>query len=136
MKNVVENVVAWTMGVVLVVVLILAAFAHCSVGKQHNNSIGTVMYVDNPNTYLAGEYVNAVVVGDGKGVVMRVQPIGTYQLFTQDILLCTEGLPEKFLDKKSPFLLTYETQAHVLVEGLGCHRLVRVDNLEKEKKLP
>ena len=89
-----------------------------------------MQYQDNPYTYKAGSVVNAEYV-DG-GVVIRVQPLGTYELFTEDILFCGEILG-RFSGKHNPLLLTYKIKASHLVQGIGCHDLVRVDELQEGK---
>jgi hypothetical protein len=60
---------------------------------------------------------------------VRIQPLATYSLFTEDILLC--GVPaDKFIGKSNPLVLTYKTKASRLVQGIGCHDLVRVDEMK------
>jgi hypothetical protein len=58
-----------------------------------------------------------------------LQPTGTYQLFTEDVLLCKQPV-EMFIGKKNPMVITYETRAHKTVQGIGCHELKRVDELK------
>ena len=117
----------------LLVFLVLSNTAHCSVGK-HKNSLGTVMYQDNPMTYKAGAVVAMAYAEEGKGLVLRIQPIGTYDLFTEDILVCNDDatLP-MLLNKGNPMVITYRTRASRLVGGLGCHALVHVDGLKAEE---
>jgi hypothetical protein len=57
-----------------------------------------------------------------------VHPIWTYMLFDQQILFC--GVPiDKFEGVSTPFAITYERQAHRSVQGVGCHTVVKVDNV-------
>ena len=109
---------------------LFVASGHCAVSRKHNNSLGTVMYTDNPFTYKAGSIV-ALAEIDG-GLVVRIQPIGTYSLYTEDLLFCGMN-PEKFLNHTNPMVLTYRTQASRIVEGIGCHALVNVSSLQTEK---
>ena len=100
--------------------------------KHHDNTIGTPMYETNPYTYLAGNTTEVFDIESRKGLVVRVQPLHTYELFTEDILFC--GSPvEKFLQKKNPMVLTYRIKASRMVEGIGCHELVRVDELKGQQ---
>ena len=67
-------------------------------------------------------------------VVVRIQPLATYNLFTEDILLCDKKkLAEMFEGKHNPLLLTYKTKASRMVHGIGCHDLVRADELQEGK---
>jgi hypothetical protein len=89
------------------------------------------VYQDNPYTYKAGA-ITTVSRVDG-ALVVRMQPTGTYALFTEDIMLCDYvnggDIVNAFIGKKNPMVLTYGTQAHRTVQGVGCHQLVRVDEL-------
>ena len=113
--------------------LILVCFAAASVGK-HKNSLGVVMENDNPMTYKAGSVTAVAYVEEGKGIVLRIQPIGTYSLFTEDLLMCyNDNVVPMLLNKGNPMVLTYRTKASHLVGGLGCHSLVHVDALQQEE---
>ena len=115
------------------VVLALLSIAHCTTTVKHENSMGFVQYTTNPFTYVVGNMSEGFDIENGKGLVVRIQPAGTYALFTMDILLC--GTPtEKFAGKANPLVLTYETQAHRAIEGIGCHRLVNVQELKIPKE--
>ena len=122
--------VGYLIGVALVAMLfVLAPLAHCAVGNKHVNSLGVPMFFDNPMTYKAGS-VTALAYVDG-GLVARIQPIGTYSLFTEDILFCSTS-PEKFLNKSNPMVLTYRTKASRMIQGVGCHELVVVQSIKTE----
>ena len=101
---------------------------------KHDNSIGTVQYQDNPLTYKAGMVSVSGLVDDA--VVIRIQPLATYSLFTEDVLLC-EGakLEPMFAGKHNPLVLTYKTRASRLVQSLGCHDLIRVDEMKTTKNV-
>jgi hypothetical protein len=121
---------AWGIVVAFGVVILLSLFAHCSTTTKRN-SIGVVMQANNPLTYLAGDVTNVEFGGDPEnyGMVLRVQPIGTYTLYTEDVLLC--GNPaDMFQGKSSPLVLVYETRARHTVSGIGCHELKAVLSLE------
>jgi hypothetical protein len=115
----------------------MVAVGRCSVSTKHENSLGVPMFMDNPMTYKAGAVTAVAYVGDNKGIVVRVQPIGTYSLFTEDILLCnSRGTVDMFLNKTNPMVLTYRSKASRLVDTLGCHELISVDSLKTKERLP
>lgn len=115
----------------LAILLLSVTVSAAATTKHHDSSIGAPMYQDNPFTYLEGSFTNIEYVGtaDHSGLVIRIQPRGTYMLFTEDILFCGSSV-EKFFGKSNPMVLTYETVAHTTVEGLGCHRLISVDEVK------
>jgi hypothetical protein len=121
-------------GILLLAIIAMTTFARGATTSQHTNSLGAVQYQDNPNTYLAGSVTAVNFVGDPKnyGVVLRIQPIGTYSLFTEDVLFCGDP-SDLFAGKIGPVLLVYETVAHHTVGGLGCHQLAIVHALAEEK---
>jgi hypothetical protein len=101
--------------------------------KKHGNSLGAVISYDNPLTYKEGSVSAATYVKDN-ALVVRIQPRGTFSLFTEDILFCP-GAADKFSTKHNPLVLVYETQAHRVVDGLGCHELKFVDEIKNQKEL-
>jgi hypothetical protein len=118
----------------LVLVSLLVAFvgaghAATTSTQKRPNAIGSISYTENPFTYKAGTLSAVGLVDDG--IVLRIQPLATYSLFTEDILFCNRAaVAEKFAGKANPMLITYKTRASRLVRGIGCHDLIRVDNLE------
>jgi hypothetical protein len=117
-----------------VLFLIWPFFVHASVTTKHGNSLGVVQYQDNPYMYKAGAVIAGYAVDNGKALVLRIQPIGTYSLFTEDILICNYPI-EMLASKMNPMVLTYRTRASKMIQGIGCHELVHVDEL-KPKELP
>ncbi len=122
---------------ITVFVLIIAALpSHCATtSKNHNNSLGAVQYQHNPNTYLAGAIISVAYAGAhaNYGISVSVQPIGTYGLYTENLLLCyKDDLVERFVNKTNPMVLTYETKSHHTVEGIGCHELKSVLSIKEE----
>jgi hypothetical protein len=86
----------------------------------------------NPYTYLEGAVVDAARVGDG--INLRIQPRGTYGLFTENVLLCDmNNVGRRFAGKGGLVVLTYETQARRMIEGVGCHELRSVDQIQEER---
>jgi hypothetical protein len=118
---------------VITILLFLANSAHCSTTKPQTNSLGVVQYSINPYIYEAVQNIAEVTEIDGN-MNLRVKPIGTYMLYDDNLLLC--GLPtDAFQGIREPFLITYERVAHISVRGVGCHRLVRVDNIESNERV-
>jgi hypothetical protein len=126
-----------SMLIVLLIVLALVAIGRCATNPKKSNTTcwlpeGCVtQFTENPYTYKVGALTNASIIGDNEGVVVRIQPLATYSLFTEDLLLC--GVPaDMFLNKGNPLVLTYKTKASKTVQGIGCHELVRVDEMKTE----
>lgn len=116
-------------------VAFLCIGAYCTTTKKtHGDSIGVLMTQDNPMSYKAGSVIAVAYVAKDKGLVVRMQPIGTYGLFTEDILFCYVPV-EKFLNKTNPMVLTYRTKADRMVENIGCHELISVDSLKPKEKI-
>jgi hypothetical protein len=116
-------------------VCVLSLFAHATTTAKHKDSLGVVMQQTNPNTYLAGSVTNVEFAGNRNnyGMVIRVQPLKTYTLYTEDILLC--GNPsELFAGHSNPMVLVYRTRSSHMVDGLGCHGLVDVRDVLPEKE--
>jgi hypothetical protein len=130
----------WVPSVILLLIAVffIVSSGHCSTKSKKDNSTcwfpeGCVaQYTTNPYTYKVGALIGGEIIGSNEGAVVRIQPLATYGLFTEDILLC--GVPaDKFAGKSNPLVLTYKTKASRLVQGIGCHELVRVDQLQEEK---
>ena len=122
----------------LVLLLGLSEMSRCSTNSKKSDTTcwlpeGCVtQYEMNPYTYKAGSVSVSGIVDDA--VVLRIQPLATYNLFTEDILLCDKKkLAEMFEGKHNPLLLTYKTKASRMVQGIGCHDLVRADELQEGK---
>jgi hypothetical protein len=116
----------------LLLMLLYTGISEAAISK-HSNSLGTISYESNPYQYTVGSVITGFDIDDGKGLVLRIQPLATYNLFTEDLLLCGNPL-DMLVDKHNPLVLTYEARAHRTVRGVGCHELVRADEL-KEKKI-
>jgi hypothetical protein len=106
-------------------VLLYTGLTEAAISTHGKNSLGAIIYQDNPFTYKAGAIVKGVDVDEGAGLNLEIQSVGTYSLFTEWVLLC--GSPVDALNgKKNPMVIAYETVAHRTVEGIGCHNLVKV----------
>lgn len=114
--------------------LLLIGTLHAAVTTtQRSNFLGAATYNENPYAYLPVDNLLEVTEVDGS-LSFRVHPLGTYMLFDQNILLC--GRPvEKLEGAKFPFLITYERVAPRSVRGVGCHDLLRIDNIEPKEEL-
>jgi hypothetical protein len=130
----------YAIGVALALaVLFIATYAHCSTTPKKSDTTcwlpeGCVtQYQDNPYTYKAGT-VSTVGAPDD-AIVIRIQPLATYSLFTEDILFCdADRVALLGSGKHNPVLLTYKTRASHMVQGIGCHDLVRVDEFKESKQ--
>ena len=107
------------------VVVALIGLARCAT-SSNRNSLGTISYDANPLMYNAGS-VKSVDVVDGN-LNLRFSPLGTYEMYDENILLC--GRPvSMFAGVTEPFMLVYRRQASRLVRGVGCHDLQGVYSL-------
>ena len=120
----------------LVLLLGLSEMSRCSTNPKKSDTTcwlpeGCVtQYTENPLMYQMGSVAEASNV-DGN-LNLRFQPTGTYALYDENILLC--GLPvDMFRNSGKVIVLTYKRQASRLIEGVGCHELVRVTSVEAEK---
>ena len=118
----------------LALLMTLAVAGHCSAVGKHKDSIGVVMEQTNPNSFIAGDVTNVEYAGTEQnyGMVVRVQPLKTYTLYTDELFFC--GNPQElFAGHHNPMVLVYETQSHHTVEGIGCHDLKAVRDVLPEK---
>lgn len=113
--------------------LLLTLFSSAAISKKPNtNSLGTVQYQSNPYTYFEGSLVSGAIIEPG--VNLRFQPRGTYNLFAQEILFCDYNtVAQKFSGKQGLLVLSYETVAHRMIQGIGCHSLRSVDEVKEDK---
>jgi hypothetical protein len=113
--------------IVVILFALLTALAHCATTSHKPNSTGSLPYTANPLMYMAVEKLQEVTNVNGN-LNLRVNPLGTYLLYDESVLLC--GLDtRKFDGVGKSFLLTYEREAHRSVKGVGCHNLLRVDKI-------
>jgi hypothetical protein len=120
---------------VIGIVLGVVALAHgATSSRAHTNGLGVVIQAGNPNSYLAGAVTKIDFHGSSKnyGLEVSVQPLGTYTLYTEEVFLCT-GAEDILVGRQNPLVLVYETQAHHLIDGIACHRLVAVRGMVSEK---
>jgi hypothetical protein len=95
-----------------------------------------VIAYDNPFIYNMGIIVDGSVVKSSKGrvaVSLRVQPYGTFELYTEEVLLC--GEPTDALRHASgPIVLVYKRVAHEMIDGVACHEFENVFHIVPEDK--
>ena len=126
LKTAIEDILLALVGTLMILV---ALTAHAAVSKKpQGNSLGFLQYAENPYIYVEGE-VHAAVYVSKNALVVRIQPRGTYSLYTEDLLFCP-GAAEVLATKSSPVVLVYERIAHQTVEGLGCHVLKYADEIK------
>jgi hypothetical protein len=111
---------------VTVVLILASSMAHCTTSAPRPNSLGLDQVYTNPNTYLLAVPLEAVALEDGKYVTIRFAPYNTYALYDESILFCGVDSVRKFEGKSGVVVVTYETRAHTMYRGLGCHELVNV----------
>ena len=119
----------------LFLALVLAASAQgATSAPRHDNGLGAVIEYTNPFIYNFGKIVDATIVRkDGRVATnLRFQPYGTFELYTEQVLLC--GPPSQDLIDKSngAIILTYRRQAHEAVDGVACHDLESVFSVGKQ----
>ena len=118
----------------IVVTMALVALGHCSTTVKHPNSLGTVSYDRNPLMYEAVNHIVEASNVDGN-LNLRVNAVGTYMLYSDDIILLC-GIPtDKFTGVDEPFVLVYERQSHRSVQGVGCHTLINAYSIVPKKGL-
>lgn len=111
--------------------LLYTGYSEAAISRGSHNALGVLSYQINPYTYEAGAVLAGYDIENGKGLILRVQPMGTYNVFSEDILFC--GNPIGMLDgKHNPLVLTYKTVAHRTIRGVGCHELIKVNEIKLE----
>ncbi len=112
------------------ILLALIGLARCmTTSGARSKELGTMSYTENPFTYKVGKVYAVGYVDDS--ITLRVQPLATYGLFTEDILICDrDRILSMFQGKRNPLILTYKVRAARAVQGIGCHDLVRVDEMK------
>jgi hypothetical protein len=125
-------------GIVLLLFVIAFALgsAHCAVSKKpsQGNAMGFLQYNENPYIYLEGDFRAAAYV-EKNALVVRIQPRGTYALFTEDILFCP-GAADVLRNKQGLLVFVYERVAHQTIQEIGCHDLVFVDEIKTQRGIP
>jgi hypothetical protein len=116
-----------------IVFVTCVSLAHCTTTKHNeSNAFGAVISDINPYSYLAGSVKEVYDVESERGMVVRIQPISTHMLYVADVLFCGFS-PDMLEGKQNPVVLVYETQAHKMIEGIGCHLLVNVLEIKGDK---
>ncbi len=120
----------------LLTLLLLSAvsFGAASVPRR-DNGLGVVIEYSNPLIYNMGLIVDGTVIRDKDKVAvnLRVQPYGTFELYTEQVLLC--GPPSDELKHASgPVVLVYKRVAHEMIDGVACHDFQNVFHIVSEDK--
>jgi hypothetical protein len=119
--------------VMLALAIALCIQGHATTTSSRKNSLGVLAYERNPYVYVAGDAGEVFDIDNGAAINIRVNPIGTYQGFTEDLLFCGTKELELFQGKHNPIVLVFGAVAHRTVEGIGCHQLLRVEQIDPEK---
>lgn len=117
--------VAWF---VVLVVFVFSGLSHGAVSKKQSNSLGALMYQDNPNTYLMGLVTNvAVHETDGQMyTTVRIRPTNTYGLYYDEPTFCGNEF-RMVTETKGVVIFTYSKLMH----RRWCYDLYRVDKVEE-----
>jgi hypothetical protein len=114
------------------VALFFMMFVLCGQGNceqpsinRHSNGLGAVIEYTNPMMYNFGIIADAGVARskDRTGTNLRFQPYGTFELYTEQILLCGPPSDELINKASGPIILVYRRRAHEAVDGIACHDL-------------
>jgi len=106
----------------LSLVALLLTLAHAEPTPNRKNSLGVLQTFDNPYTYLFALPIDGKQVEGGFSV--RFWDFGMPQLIDHSVLFC--DIEDKFDGKRGPLIVVYETQAHHMSSGIGCHDLKAV----------
>ena len=104
---------------VLAVLAMLITITHASTTKALPNSLGVPEYTYNPNTYLLALPREGQQLEGGYNI--RFWPFGTPELYDESVLFCS--IEDKFEGKTGVLIVVYETRAHRVYQGIGCHEL-------------
>ena len=70
---------------------------------------------------------------DERATNLRIQPSYTDLLNDVELLLCGDWAEQLQPLMGRPLVITYEREAHQMIQGIACHELVSVDEV-KEKR--
>lgn len=121
-----------------IVAALLLATSQAAISRKQPNSLGVVIFDDNPNTYMFGLPVDGVVVNCSKNEVctnISFRPYNTDMLHTESVLFCGNEV-ESFKGKHGALVVTYRRQGTRNYKGISCHDLqsvfeVNADSPEK-----
>lgn len=117
----------------LLLVFLLPAHCATSAPKRGDNGLGVILPQDNPFMYNMGIVAHGTVIRDDKGreyTAIDFAPVGGRMLFPEGILLCGNQGRELMEHQMKVVVLTYERQAHTMVQGIGCHELVGINEVK------
>lgn len=100
--------------------------------EARTNAFGAVAYTENPYIYNVGAVTEGRIVED-EHLQVDINPLGTFQQYKETVQFCGDPR-EMFQGKRNPVVLTYARSAPRMVEGRGCHQLIRVDSLAGETR--
>ncbi|PWT76418.1 MAG: hypothetical protein C5B59_06750 [Bacteroidetes bacterium] len=115
------------LGVVLGLMLALCvALAH-GLPTQVQPKEGVVIDLQ-ADTVLHGNLVDEKILGDERAAFtnIRIVPWNKPLLYDFSVLLC--GYQGEELQVQNPVEIEFEVQSHRMYEGIGCHRLVKVQH--------
>lgn len=118
--------------------LILAALpAHCErPATTRNNGLGVVMAQDNIYMYNMGLVTGGAILANARGeefTSLTFLPFGSPILNTEQVMLCDNLADELNKHSHKVVVLTYERQAHQAYQGVGCHQVLAIFDVELPK---
>lgn len=106
--------------------LALASLVSGEPTANRKNSLGVTEVYHNPYTYLVAIPIDGHEIDGGYNI--RFWPFSTPLLYDETVFFCSIG--SKFDDKTGPLVIVYETRAHHMHDGIGCHELKAVLELK------
>ena len=118
--------------------LILAAIpSHCAVSApRHDNGLGVVTAQDNIYMYNMGLVTGGAILSNERGedfTSITFLPFGSPMLDTEQVMLCDNLADELNKHGRKVVVLTYERQAHQAYQGVGCHQVLAIFDVELPK---
>ena len=123
--------------VLLVVLGIALQSGHCSTSApRHNNGLGVVISQDNIYMYNMGLVTDGAILSNERGedfTSITFLPFGSPMLDTEQVMLCDNLADELNKHGRKVIVLTYERQAHQTYQGVGCHQVLAIFDVELPK---
>ena len=121
----------------LFLALVLAASAHgATSAPRHDNGLGVVTPQDNIYMYNMGLVTGGAILANDRGeefTSLTFLPFGSPMLNTEQVMLCDNLADELNKHGHKVVVLTYERQAHQAYQGVGCHQVLAIFDVELPK---
>ena len=121
----------------LFLALVLAASAHGATSvPRHDNGLGVVTPQDNIYMYNMGLVTGGAILANDRGeefTSLTFLPFGSPMLNTEQVMLCDNMADELNKHGRKVVVLTYKRQAHQTYQGVGCHQVLAIFDVELPK---